>query len=144
MEYNYFNLKFATKVHDLIIEFSGGKSGFLNEGLLESVLSLIQNDEYYRTLEEKLTHLVYSIVMNHAFNDGNKRSSIALGAFFIAINIHLPRGMLSNFIQEMENIVVHLAEKRVNKPLLQEIISSLLYEIEYSEALRLKIQKAIS
>lgn len=39
----------------------------------------------------------------------------------------------------MENIAVDVADNRIDKELLQEIISSLLYEYDYSENLKLKI-----
>ena len=38
------------------------------------------------TYTEKLTHLVFSINKFHAFNDGNKRSSLSLGAYFLELN----------------------------------------------------------
>jgi death on curing protein len=44
----------------------------------------------------------------------------------------------------MENITVHVADNRVNKELLFEIIVSLIYEDEYSEELKLKIIHVIS
>lgn len=74
----YFNTEHAIKEHDNIIDISGGVKGMHNIGLLDSVIHHIQNDLYYPTFCDKLTHLVFSIAMNHAFSDGNKRSSIAL------------------------------------------------------------------
>ncbi|MCW3118522.1 MAG: hypothetical protein JWM28_2604, partial [Chitinophagaceae bacterium] len=97
----------------------------------------IQNNDYYPSFEEKLTHLVYTLNKNHAFNDGNKRTSIALGAFFLIIN---GLDVLSDkFIIEMENIAVTVADNIIDKSLLQEIITSLINEVDYSEALKLKI-----
>jgi death-on-curing protein len=133
----YFDLQHAIAVHDSIIEKSGGSLGILNIGLLQSVLDLVQNDEYYPTLEEKLTHLFFSVNKNHAFNDGNKRSSIALSAYFMEIN-----GFdfcVRKFITEMENIAVHVADNRIDKDLLFEVITSILYEDDFSEELKLKI-----
>lgn len=82
MKLNYFTRTYAIKTHDFIIDISGGAHGVNDIGLLESVLDHIQNDLYYPELEDKLTHLVFSVNKNHAFSDGNKRSSIALGAYF--------------------------------------------------------------
>ena len=39
----------------------------------------------------------------------------------------------------MENITVDVADNRIDKELLYEIIISLLYEEDYSESLKLKI-----
>jgi death on curing protein len=137
MAFIYFDSAHAIEVHDEIILRSGGKQGILNIGLLESVIEHIQNDMYYPTMEEKTTHLFYSINKNHAFNDGNKRSSVALAAYFMELN-----GFdfcVSRFIREMENIAVDVADNRVSKALLLELVTSILYEDDYSEELKLKL-----
>ncbi|MBJ2869426.1 type II toxin-antitoxin system death-on-curing family toxin, partial [Salmonella enterica subsp. enterica serovar Derby] len=84
--YFYFDVTYAVITHDWIIEESGGLKGTKDIGQLESPLEHIQNDWYYPEIEDKLTHLVFSINKNHAFNDGNKRSSLALGAYFLELN----------------------------------------------------------
>ena len=137
MEFVYFDIKHATIEHDKIIDLSGGRHGFHDVGLLESALVHVQNDLYYPTIEKKLTHLVFSIAMNHAFVDGNKRSSIALGAYFLEINGY--GSIVGKFIVEMENIVLWLAQKRISKDLLFEIINSLLNNSEITEEIKLKI-----
>jgi len=120
MAFNYFNIAHAIATHDFIINESGGSHGVNDLRLLESVLEHIQNDFYYPEFETKLTHLVFSVNKNHAFSDGNKRSSIALGAYFLELN-----GLdycVDRFIIELENISVHVADNRINKDLLHEII----------------------
>ena len=103
MQTIYFDESFAKDIHDEIIRISGGKEGVHNLGLVSSVLELIQHHLYYPSFEEKLTHLVYSINKNHAFVDGNKRSSIALGTYFLRINGY--EYCEKKFIYEMENIL---------------------------------------
>lgn len=142
MPYFYFTAEYAIKTHDKILEISGGISGIKDFGNLESPLEHIQNDIYYPELEDKITHLVFCVNKNHAFNDGNKRSSIALGAFFLELNGL--DSMVSKFIIEMENIAVHVADNRIDKELLFEIITSIIYEEDYSEELKLKIIDSIS
>ncbi|MGV3598743.1 MAG: type II toxin-antitoxin system death-on-curing family toxin [Bacteroidota bacterium] len=142
IKFFYFDSEHAIKEHDFIIEESGGRMGVLNIGLLESVLEHIQNDFYYPTIEEKLCHLFFSINKNHAFNDGNKRSSIILSAYFMELNGFGFR--VNRFIKETENIAVHVADNKIDKDLLKEIIISILYEHEYSEELKIKIINAIS
>jgi death-on-curing protein len=137
MPYLYFDVDYAVRTHDKILEISGGISGVLNIGLLDSILQHIQNDDYYSEYENKLTHLVFSVNKNHCFNDGNKRTSIALGAFFLELN-----GLdvfVTKFIREMENIAVAVADNLIDKVLLEEIIYSLINEEEYNEGLKLKI-----
>lgn len=142
MSFLYFTSKYAIQIHDFIIAKSGGSYGVNNIGLLESVLDHIQNDFYYPEFEDKLTHLVYSVNKNHTFSDGNKRSSIALGAYFLEIN-----GLdfcINRFVIEMENLAVHIADNRIEKELLADIIYSLVNEDDYSEEIRIRIIDAIS
>lgn len=47
------------------------------EGILGNVMQSMFGAETYKTVEEKAAHLLYFIVKNHPFNDGNKRT----GAF---------------------------------------------------------------
>lgn len=138
----YFDIQHAVEVHDWIIDNSGGLYGANDLGRLESVLQHIQNDLYYPTFSNKLTHLVFAINKFHAFTDGNKRSSIALGCYFLELNGY--DYAVQYFAMEMENIAVWLAEGKIDKDLLAEIIESLIYEEDYSEELKLKIAIAVS
>ncbi|RJQ38039.1 type II toxin-antitoxin system death-on-curing family toxin [Candidatus Microgenomates bacterium] len=133
----YFDLKHAVATHDKIIEISGGRLGIHDLGLLESVLGHVRNDNYYLNLSDKLTHIVFSIAMNHAFIDGNKRSSIALGGFFLEINGYGNR--VGAFIVEMENIVLWVAQRKIGKKFLSEIINSLLTQGELKEEIKLTL-----
>lgn len=137
MAFVYFDTAHAIAVHDEIINQSGGVLGILNIGLLNSVIEHVKNDSYYPELEKKLTHLFYSINKNHSFQDGNKRASIALSAYFLELNNC--SFCVERFISEMENIAVDVADNRIDKDLLFEIIYSIIYEEDYSEELKLKI-----
>ena len=140
----YINIEQAVSIHEMTVRISGGGSlGIINIGLLESVLEHIQNDEYYPTFEEKLTHLVFAVNKNHSFSDGNKRLSISLGIQLLNLNGYL--FCLNRFITEMENISYHLADGLIEKDLLQKIIHSILEnERDYDEALKLEILTIIS
>jgi death-on-curing protein len=139
--YYYFNLKNAIELHDDIIDLSGGRKGIHEIGLLESILEHVQNNDYYPSFEDKLTHLVYSIVMNHAFSDGNKRSAIAIGAYFLQINGY--SGVVGKFIIEMENVVLWIAKKYINKSFLFIIITSLMADGNLSEEVKLKLYEVL-
>ena len=137
MEFRYFTVEYAIEVHDGIIRESGGLMGIRDRGLIDSSLEHVQNDFYYPELEDKLTHILYSFNKNHCFNDGNKRASIALSTYFLTIN-NLA-SLVAKFILEMENIVVDVADNIVDRDLLHELITSLIYEDEFSEELKLKL-----
>ena len=140
IEFQYFTVQYAIEVHDSIIRESGGFMGIKDIGLIDSTLYHLQNEFYYPDIEHKMTHLLFSFNKNHCFNDGNKRTSLALTVYFLAINgLDI---LIDKFIIEMENIVVDVADNRIDKDLLFEIITSLLYEDDYSEELKLKIINA--
>lgn len=137
----YFGIDEAVQTHDWIILNSDGCKGIRDLGVLESALDHIQHDLYYPTLIDKLTHLVFAINKFHAFNDGNKRSSIALGAYFLELNGY--DYCVRKFVLEMENIVVWLAEGKIDKPLLERLIAAIIMDDEYSEALKFDLLQAI-
>lgn len=125
------------RVHDKVIEISGGLSGVKDIGYLESVIYQITNDDYYPEFEDKLTHLVFSINKFHAFQDGNKRASIAVGAQFLELNGF--DYVVGRFIKEMENIAVCVADGIIDKDFLGELIYSIIYEDDFEESLKVKL-----
>ena len=140
MAFCYFDTAHAIKLHDDIIAASGGLYGVMKAGQLDSIFDFIQGDDYYPDIEHKITYLFYSINTGHCFNDGNKRASVALSAYFLQINNLF--FLVDRFIKQMENIAVDVADNRIDKDLLEEIITSIIYESDYSEELKLKIMHA--
>lgn len=57
---------------------------------LGSVLAQIEQSSFgeplYETVEDRAAHLIYLTVKNHPLSDGNKRSAVALAAFYLARN----------------------------------------------------------
>lgn len=141
MKLIYLTLDQAVEIHRKTVEISGGGSvGALDLGRLDSVLQHIQNDDYYPTFEDKLTHLFFSACQFHCFQDGNKRIAISLCAQMLLLNgYHYCSG---NFIREMENISYHVAAGKIDKDLLHEIITSFI-NCDDDEELKLKIYNAI-
>lgn len=84
----YFGIEYVKKIHDeQVLQFGkNGLMGIKDQGQLESILCNIQNDEYYPTFIDKLTHLIFCLVKFHIFNDGNKRTAIACSSYFLQIN----------------------------------------------------------
>ncbi|PCH52509.1 MAG: type II toxin-antitoxin system death-on-curing family toxin [Flavobacteriaceae bacterium] len=138
----YINIEQAIEIHKTTVDISGGGSeGVLDAGKLDSVLTHIQNDDYYPTFEEKLTHLFFGANKFHCFEDGNKRIAIALGAQFLLLNGYV--FIVKIFIQEMENISYHLASGKIEKDLLLKIITEVINESEISNELKMEIFNAI-
>lgn len=139
----YLALDQAIEIHRRTVEVSGGGTlGYLELGTLDSVLQNIQNDDYYPSFEEKLTHLFFCACKFHCFQDGNKRIAITLCAQMLLLNGYLY--CASSFIREMENISYHVAAGNIGKDLLLEVIIAHLQEDSENEALKLKILHALS
>lgn len=130
-------------LHLKTIEISGGgTTGILNLNSIQAALDHIQNDDYYPTFEEKLTHLFFVANKSHCFQDGNKRIAITLGSIFLLKNGYI--NAAKEFLYRMEIISYHVAASHIDKDLLQEIITSIIFDVDYSEEMKLKIAFAIS
>ncbi len=139
----YLNIEQAIITHQNTVRVSGGGTlEHLDLGKLESILTHIQNDDYYPTLEDKLTHLFFSANKFHCFADGNKRIAITLCAQMLLFNGYLY--CASRFLYEMENISHHVAAGNIDRELLHEIITAFLVGEMDDEGLKLKIFNAIA
>lgn len=118
--------------HNEVIRKSGGTMGVFNENLLRGFIEFIQNNVYYPSFEEKLSHLVFSIAKNHGFCDGNKRTAIIAGAFFLELNA-FDQFIIDAFIKNMEGIILLTVQGFINKEQLCQIIYDLIYNGKMSE-----------
>ena len=110
---NYFTYEALLAVHDRVLAVSGGMSGIKDEGLLRSPLEFISDDDYYPTFADKLTHLVYSLIKNHGFNDGNKRTALAAGALLLMMNGY--DSFVGYYFLMFEQVMVLVAEYKITK-----------------------------
>lgn len=97
------------ELHRRIIKQSGGASGIRDIGLLESAIAqprmTFGGEELYPGLLEKSAALGFSIIMNHPFVDGNKRTGHAAVETFLILN-----GIeISASVDEQERIVLAIA-----------------------------------
>jgi len=138
-EINYIPLKWAIEKHDMIIQISGGLPGITKESKnhLNSILTFIKDTKYYPSFIEKLSFLTYTIAKDHIFIDGNKRTAIALGAYFLELNEY--GFLVSHYMQEMENYIVWVMENRLTREDLIEKIKYILLDIEEPEYFKLNI-----
>lgn len=118
--------------HNEVIRKSGGTMGVFNENLLRGFIEFIQNDVYYPSFEEKLTHLVFSIAKNHGFCDGNKRTAIIAGAFFLELNA-FDQFIVDAFIQNMEGVILLTVQGLIDKDQLRQMINDFIHNGKMSE-----------
>lgn len=63
--------------------FAQEKNAGSLEGLFGNVFQSFGGEDVYPSLEEKAAHLLYFVVKNHVFNDGNKRSGAYSFVWFL-------------------------------------------------------------
>ena len=143
MGYRYLTIQNAIDTHSLTVQKSGGGSlGLLEIEKLEAVLEHIQNDDYYPTFEDKVTHLFFCACKFHCFQDGNKRIAITLCAQMLLSNGYL--FCCDYFIRDAENISYHVAAGNISKNLLARWMKATLEGDRDDESLKLEIYRAIS
>lgn len=114
-----------------------------NFGQLESILTHIQNDDYYPTFIDKLTHLFFSVCQFHCFENGNKRMAIVISADFLLLNGYT--FYLDRFFGESENISIHVAAGNISKEFLHRIFESLFTNtLDLDENIKLEYYNAIN
>ncbi len=78
------------QIHYEIVEVTGGSQGLRDLGLLESAVMRPQQTfvgkDLYPTLEIKAAALVHSLLLNHMFVDGNKRTATISMIEFLILN----------------------------------------------------------
>ncbi len=73
------------EIHQRLIERFDGTAGVRDKGLLESTLFRPQTG-YYEDLAEMAAALFESLLLNHAFIDGNKRVAFFATDVFLRLN----------------------------------------------------------
>lgn len=105
----YLTLNEALELHRRVIGQSGGALGVLNLDVLESALAqprmTFGGKDLYPSLADKAAALGYSLIQNHPFLDGNKRTGHAAMEVFLFLN-----GFeIQASVDEQERIVLQVA-----------------------------------
>ncbi|MBI3944446.1 MAG: type II toxin-antitoxin system death-on-curing family toxin [Armatimonadetes bacterium] len=86
----YLNAQEVLHLHQRTIERTGGRAGLRDASLLEAVLNrpraAFGGAEVHPTLAAKAAVLMYSLVLNHLFVDGNKRIGLLCLEAFLRLN----------------------------------------------------------
>ena len=82
--------KEVLSIHEILIEKFGGSKGVRDINILLSALNrpfaTFNGQELHTTITEKAAALIESIVKNHAFIDGNKRTGYVIMRLFMMQN----------------------------------------------------------
>lgn len=81
----YLTKREILNIHRILIKKFGGMGGIRSEESLESAIFRPQSG-YYANIEEEAAALLESLLINHPFLDGNKRTAFAAAHIFLEIN----------------------------------------------------------
>jgi death-on-curing protein len=87
---NYLTAEQILFLHARLIAETGGEHGMLDLGMLQSAVAHPQatfdQQDLYSDLLSKAAALLESLIGNHAFLDGNKRTAITSSGLFLRID----------------------------------------------------------
>ena len=77
-------------IHDQMVKRFGGSHGIRDIGLIESAvarpMAMFDGVDLYENIFDKAAGLLQSLLMNHPFVDGNKRTALSSTGIFFKIN----------------------------------------------------------
>ena len=87
---SYITLDTVLAIHDDMVDRYGGSNGIRDLGLIQSAIARPQSsfdgEDLYPGCFDKAAALFHSLMFNHAFVDGNKRTTIVSTARFLSMN----------------------------------------------------------
>jgi death-on-curing protein len=111
----YITLAEALEIHTRILAQSGGMAGVLSLGALESALAqplaTFGGQDLYGTLVEKAAALGFSLIKNHPFTDGNKRTGHAVMEMYLMLN----GCVIEAGVDEQVDVIVRVAAGDVRR-----------------------------
>ncbi len=120
----YLTLNQVLEIHENILAQTGGSTGIRDIGGLESAIALprmtFNGEELYPTLADKASALGYSIIQNHPFVDGNKRTGHAATEIFLLLNGY----EINKSINEQEQIILQVASGTLSRTAFSEWVNS--------------------
>ena len=110
---NYLTPEQVLFIHYRLIEETSGSHGIRDLALLQSAVerpkATFDNNDLYPDLVTKAVALMHSMIKNHLFVDGNKRTAITSASIFLIHNNYTLKA--SN--KELERFTIKVASKDV-------------------------------
>ena len=111
----YLTVGEVLEIYSRVMQQSGGLVGIRDLGALESAVAqprmTFSGEELYPTLIEKASALGFSLIQNHPFIDGNKRTGHAAMETFLVLNSHY----LDADVDEQVEIVLQVASGAIGR-----------------------------
>ena len=111
----YLSLVEILELHEAIIASTGGARGIRDVGALESAVNqprlTFNQADLYPDLVSKAAALCFSLVRNHPFIDGNKRTGHAAMETFLILN----GSEIDAHVEEQERLILDLAAGKLTR-----------------------------
>jgi len=111
----YLSVNEVLEIHNRVMQASGGSLGLLDLGALESAVAqprmVFADEELYPTLPEKAAALGFSLIQNHHFLDGNKRTGHAAMETFLVLNGH----EIQATVDDQQTVVLQVAASEMKR-----------------------------
>lgn len=100
-------------LHQIVLENDPKTlSGYMYEGMIDGsmkrALVNVYGYEPFKDIVDKAAALMYSIIIFHPFNDGNKRTALLAVYFFLFFN-----GYYFEISRDAINVTIAIAEKKI-------------------------------
>lgn len=104
----------VVRLHDAILNETGGSRGIRDRGAIESAVarpfSAFGGYDLHESAFAKAAGLMHSLIKNHPFVDGNKRTGMSAGVLFLWVNGY----RLSASQEAFEETAVAIAEGKMD------------------------------
>jgi death-on-curing protein len=117
------------ETYQRVMQQTGGLVAIRDFGALESALAqpymTFSGNDLYPSIADKAAALGFSLIQNHPFADGNKRTGHAAMAMFLAINGY----MINASIDEQAEVVLLVAAGKLDRDGFTEWLSNHIKEL---------------
>lgn len=111
----YLTIDEVLEIYGRVMRQSGGTVGIRDLGALESAVAqprmTFDGEDLYPTIVEKASALAFSLIQNHPFVDGNKRTGHAAMETFLVLNGH----EINATVDEQVSVVLQVAASEVER-----------------------------
>lgn len=124
----YLTIAEALEIYQRLMQQTGGLVGIRDLGALESAIAqpymTFDGNELYPSLAEKAAALGFSLIQNHPFADGNKRTGHAAMETFLALNGY----EINASTEEQAEIILSVASGKLSREDFAEWLSNHIQE----------------
>jgi len=116
-------------IYQRVMQDTGGLMGIRDLGALESAIAqpymTFGGNELYPSLAEKAAALGFSLIQNHPFADGNKRTGHAVMESFLGLNDY----EINASTEEQVEVILSLASGKLSRDEFTEWLSKHIQEL---------------